>query len=104
MSPTVRSRALYTEQFKMIKKISPMLLIFMSVTTYSNLAMSQPVWKDYFYPKRVIVASACRTTPCRSTNGVSHCSACQCTDLYRHLNDCMSDARFCEAFGNVGGR
>jgi hypothetical protein len=83
----------------MIKKISATLLIFMSVTTYTNPAMSQRVWKDYFYPTKVTTASACR-----STNGVSHCSECQCTDLFRHLNDCMTDARFCEAFGNVGGR
>lgn len=41
---------------------------------------------------------------CGYTRGVSNCSTCQCADQGRHRNTCISDARYCEAFGNPGGR
>lgn len=33
-----------------------------------------------------------------------HCTDCQCTDLGRYRNPCISDDRYCEAFGNIGAR
>ena len=50
-------------------------------------------WKD-----------GCQHNGCGYTKGVSNCSTCQCADLGRHRNTCISDARYCEAFGNPGGR
>jgi hypothetical protein len=33
-----------------------------------------------------------------------YCYHCQCTDLGRYRNPCISDRRYCEAFGNIGAR
>ena len=33
-----------------------------------------------------------------------YCSQCQCTDLGRNRHDCISDKRYCQAFGNIGDR
>lgn len=33
-----------------------------------------------------------------------HCTDCQCTDLGRYRNKCISDDRYCQAFGNIGAR
>ena len=33
-----------------------------------------------------------------------YCSDCQCTDLGRYRNPCISDLRYCQAFGNIGAR
>ena len=34
----------------------------------------------------------------------SYCSTCQCTDEGYGRNDCMSLGKYCEVYGNVGGR
>ena len=34
--------------------------------------------------------------------GNSYCTRCQCTDPGVGRNDCISDSKYCEAFGNVG--
>lgn len=67
-------------------------------------AFSYPRWKDiawkHFAWKDTKVANNCGGYPyC-----VGKCDSCQCTDLGRYHNTCISDARYCEAFGNPGGR
>ncbi len=35
---------------------------------------------------------------------VSYCNECECTDPGYGRNSCMSNAKYCEAFGNIGAR
>lgn len=88
----------------MIKKLAITFLMLLSAITYTHPAMSYSLWKDGFWKDSAPSKPIKTASACRSTNGVSHCSECQCADPTRHLNNCISDARFCEAFGNPGGR
>lgn len=35
---------------------------------------------------------------------VSYCNECECTDPGYGRNTCMNNAKYCEAFGNIGVR
>jgi hypothetical protein len=44
--------------------------------------------------------NSCSSNACPA----QYCSECQCTDRGYYDNNCISKSRYCQAFGNVGGR
>lgn len=63
-----------------------------------TLTLSSQLWADCYRGGKF--------TSCRSCEASSpYVTTCQCTDQgVGRNNSCMSTAKYCEAFGNVGGR
>lgn len=51
-----------------------------------------------------VFAACCQTVAKTCGQECEVCSECQCTDYGYRYNTCMTKERYCEAFGNVGGR
>lgn len=66
--------------------------------TCFTLAVSTPLFAGCYEAGRFVSCSNCES-------GSPYVTECQCTDpnVIRH-NPCMSTAKYCEAFGNVGAR
>lgn len=50
------------------------------------------------------VSDDCENSPNYIGDDESMCSECNCTDKGYEWNTCISKAKYCYAFGNVGGR